>query len=124
MTDQRIVSAASFLIHAECQRIGRQWEQQGINSQVRQAIEDDGRRVDLVVTAGFAAAADDRAVTPAAIRWASRYPDVPDDDAPPAPRCDVCGRPEHGCRIAAAKSGDHHQFTTEPPTPARTRAVR
>lgn len=32
-------------------------------------------------------------------------------DAQSGSQCRVCGRPEQGCRIAASKSGDDHQFS-------------
>lgn len=105
VADQRVISAAAYLVKHHCEQVGKQWDQQGIHAAVRQAIEVDGRRVDQVVAAGFAAADDPAADTPAAIRWANRYPvtlGLVRDVTRAGPQCEVCGRPEVECRRADA----------------------
>lgn len=119
--DPREVRALTFLVHQECARAQKHWNPKGIEGQIRLAIEEDRRTPGQVLTAAYAAVRDDTARTPAAIRWAERYPFEPGSTAPEAPRCYVCAKPERACREAAAKAGDPHTFTIYPePEPEHT----
>lgn len=113
MAKPQEISAAALLVSKHCQRIGRRWDAQGIYAAVRGAIEDDGWDPYLVVAAGCAAANDPAIKTPAAIRWASSYPDPLSGQpslGPSVQLCEVCGLAEPVCRQRAARTGDHHRF--------------
>lgn len=111
-------AAITHLAHLEAQRVGKAWDPQGIYASVRGALEDDGRRPHQVMEAAYAAVRDSSARTPAAIRWASRYPEASRPAAASGAECVVCGRLEVACRAAAAKAGDSHDFTRQTRTPA------
>lgn len=104
------LGAVAFLVHLECQRVGKLWDPQGVFVAVRASIEEDGRRPDQVVLAGFAAANDPSARTPAAIRWAARYPTPAAGSQPAEPKCRTCNYPKPRCRELATKTGDPHRF--------------
>lgn len=113
--DPREIRALAFLAVQECTRAGKPWNGKGVESQIRGAVETDGRPVDLVLTAAYAAAHDESAQTPAAIRWPERYPSSAPGTSPAEPTCTTCSKPERLCRAEPVRASARHEFTTGTP---------
>lgn len=110
MTDA--LRAASLIVAAEADRLGRGWDYQGIHASVRRALDEDGRLLADVVLAGVAAARDTTAKTPAALRWTTYYPATASGAGPVVAKCDLCGRPETVHALAEGKlhPDQRHEF--------------
>lgn len=113
------IDALAFLIEKrrDLTQDADRWDRPGIAAALRKMHDVDPL---AALAAGYAAAEDPHAETPAAITWPQyRHPalDTPATSPSRDPVCDWCNRTRPSCARAQRTSNDPHPFTTRSTAP-------